>query len=143
MAQVLADEGAQKILNYLKSSGATWTLCLFTNNHTPADTDTVASYTEAAGGGYAAISLTLASATVSIVGGIAQIAWGDQTFTFTGEMTGQASAYGYFIKDSTTLITAEMRLDSQGAASPVKPTQNGDSYKVVAPKMQLSKGTPT
>ena len=70
---VLNDLGAAAMLAaYFNNSfpaSKTLTLKLFCNNITPGDTDTTATYTEASGGGYAAVSLTNGSWTVSNVGG--------------------------------------------------------------------------
>lgn len=142
MALVFSDEGAgQLAASYLNKTqpagGNNLTLKLFTSNTTPSDTDTAATYTEAAGGGYAAKTLTAGSWTVSAVGGIQQGAYAQQTFTFTGALTGSATIYGYYIVDADNkLILAERD------PSPMVPANNGDTYKVTA-IVQFSKGTPT
>ena len=67
----------------------------------PAETDTAATYTEAAGGGYA--SKTLAGANWSITGGNPSVAsYAAQTTTFTGPLTTNPTIYGYFVTRLTT-----------------------------------------
>lgn len=82
---------------------------LFTNNYTPAETDTAGTYTEAAGGGYAAKTMTGASWTVT-GGDPSSAAYAQQDWTFTGALTGSATIYGYYVTRATTadLILAEV-----------------------------------
>ena len=96
MSLILTDAGATQILTkYFKNvpptGGNNLTLKLFTSNTNPADTDTAGTYTEAAGGGYAAKTLTAADFTISTVSNIVQAAYAQQTFTFTGALTGNAT----------------------------------------------------
>ena len=75
MALVVVNNGESIALQYLTNKAATpenLVLRLFTSNTTPAETDTAGTYTEASGSGYAAITLTGASWTVS---GTTQIAY--------------------------------------------------------------------
>jgi hypothetical protein len=142
MALVLADAGAAQILaRYFNSTnpagGTALTLKLFATNVTPADTSTASSFTEAAGGGYAAKTLTNGSWTVTAPGGIEQAAYAQQTFTFTGALTTNPAIYGYYIVDADNVL-----IYAEAAGSTFTPANNGDSYKVT-PVMQLSKGTPT
>lgn len=143
MSIVLSDAGAIQILtkyfkNIAPTNGNNYTLKLFTNNNiTPVDSDTASTYTEADGGGYAAKTLTAASFTISTSAGIAQAAYAQQTFTFTGALTANATIYGYYVVDDDgALIYAEK------ASSSFTPTNNGDQY-LITPVFQLSKGTPT
>ena len=85
MAIQVADTGAASILkayfnNVWPAGGKNLTLKLFATNVTPSDTSTAGSFTEAAGGGYAAKTLTSGSWTESNVGGIEQVAYALQTF---------------------------------------------------------------
>lgn len=135
--QVVADVGAAALLNLIKASAGTWTLKLFATDVTPTQASTAASFTEAAGGGYASKSLTLASSTVSNVGGIDQIAWSAQAFTYTGALTTNGSVYGYYIVDgSNVLITAQKFDGPQLITGAETPT-------TITPKIQLSSGTPS
>ena len=71
---VLADAGAASLIkayfnNTWPAGGKSLTLKLFATNVTPTDASTAGSFTEAAGGGYAAKTLTNGSWTESNVGG--------------------------------------------------------------------------
>jgi hypothetical protein len=70
---------------------------LFSNNVVPANADTAATYTECSGSGYAAITLTAASFTVT-PGSPTTFTYPQQTFTLTGALT----AYGYFVVGATS-----------------------------------------
>jgi hypothetical protein len=144
-AEMFNDAGAADALNaWLNNTwpagGKNLILKLFCNNVTPADTDTLATYTEASGGGYAAITLTNGSWVVSEVSSIWQAAYAQQTFTFTGALTTNPTIYGYYIIDQTT-PTANV-VWSQLLVAPFTPANNGDTCKVT-PLLQLSHGTPT
>ena len=95
---------------------------LFTNNITPAETDTHSSYTEAAGGGYAAKTLTGASWTVT-GGAPSSASYAQQQWTFTGALTGNATIYGYYVTRVTDgdLVLAE-------ALTSFQPVNNNDYY---------------
>ena len=142
MAFVLADVGASALLkqcfnNVRAGGGNNLTLKLVAPNVTPADTSTAASFTAAAGGGYADKTLTMGSWTVSNVGGIDQAAYAIQTWTFTGALTTNTTIYGYYLVDAdNVLIGAEL------LGAPFTPFNNGDQQSVT-PIFQLSKGTPT
>lgn len=140
MSLVLADVGADLILNtfFNNTAAQNLKLKLFATNVTPADTDTVATYTEAAGGGYASKTLNNNSWTVNAANNPSDAVYAEQTFTFTGPLTTNTTVYGYYITDNagTTLIWAER------FGSSFVPTNNGDMIKIT-PKFQLSKGTPT
>lgn len=130
------DDGALEILEaYFK--GRDLTLKLFTNDITPADDDVAGDYTEAAGGGYAAKTLTAASWTGSIAAGVAQVAYAEQIFAFTGPLTGGVPVYGYYLVNAATgkVVYAERR------SSAVTPENNGDTL-LITPVFKLSKGTP-
>lgn len=142
MAMVLMDTGATQIANsYFKkvnpAAGNNLTLKLFVNDITPADDDVIGDYTEAAGGGYAAKTLTASEFTVSTVAGIVQAVYAQQQFVFTGALTTNPAIYGAYIVDADgVLILAER------AASPYTPSDNGHMY-VVDVVVQISKGTPS
>jgi hypothetical protein len=142
MSLVLSDIGASAILaKYFNGTvpvaGNNLTLKLFSNNITPSDTDTAATYVPAAGGNYADKTLAAGSFTISSVGGIIQAAYAQQTFTFTGALTAGASIYGYYIVNADgVLIYAER------AANSFTPANNGDAL-LITPQLQMSKGTPT
>lgn len=79
-------------------------LKLYSNNITPSDTDTAATYTEATFTGYSSITLTGASWGSAASG---SIAFAEQTFTCSG--AGSENIYGYFVIQTTsgTLLYSE------------------------------------
>jgi len=97
---------------------------LFATNVTPAETDTAATYTEAVGGGYAALTMTGANWTVT-GGAPSSAAYAQQTWTFTGALTTNATIYGYFVIRATSvdLVLAE-------TFPSFTPTANGDNIKL-------------
>lgn len=142
MALTLADVGADQILkayfnNAWPAANKNLSLKLFVTNVTPADTDTASSYTEASGGGYAAITLNNGSWTVTVGNDPSDATYTEQTFTFTGALTTNTVVYGYYVVDAdAVLIWAEK------FGTTFTPANNGDTLKVT-PKFQLSKGTPS
>lgn len=109
-------------------AGQDQTLKLFATNVTPSETDTAGTYTEAAGGGYAAKSLTGTSwSFTSATPSFAQYA--QQTYTFTGALTTNPTIYGYFAVQATagTLLWAE-------AFASFTPANNGDQI-LLTPKI--------
>jgi hypothetical protein len=104
MTILFCNNGEAQALRYLvNKDGLTENLVykLFTNNITPAETDVAGSYTEAAGGGYAAIETLGASWTVT-PGAPSTAAYAQQQWDFTGALTGSASIYGYFVVRKNT-----------------------------------------
>jgi hypothetical protein len=93
---------------------------LFATNITPSETDTAATYTEAAGGGYADILLTAANWTVT-QGAPSSAAYAQQSYTFTGPLTTNLTIYGYYAVRATTLDLALAE-----AFSSFTPSNNGD-----------------
>lgn len=138
MALVLTDVGADEILmtyfnNTRPAAGNNLTLRLFVNNVTPAQSGV--SYTEATGGGYAAITLTNGSWTIASANDPSDATYAQQTFTFTGPLTTNTTVYGYYVTDADdTVIYAE-------TFSSYTPATNGDNIKIT-PQFQLSSGTP-
>jgi len=142
-ALLMPNEGEAQALSVMlgKASSETLVLKLFTSNTTPAETDTVATYTEAAGGGYAAINLTGASWTVTpnAVSGAAEAVYPEQAFVFSGPLTGNATIYGYLIVGATSgkLYWAERFKASNGTTdAPSTPANNGDRQRIT-PKFTL------
>lgn len=125
MSLVVVDGGESLALQYLVNKGApeNLKLCLYTNNKTPAETDVVGDYTEASGNGYAEITLTGATWSVS---GTAptSIGYPQQTFTFSGAL---GNVYGYYLKRASSgeLILAEKFTDG-----PYNIANNGDTIKI-------------
>lgn len=106
-----------------KSTLSDLVLRLYTNNITPAETDTAATYTEAAGNGYGSITLTGANWTVT-EGAPTQAAYAQQTYTFTGAL---GNCYGYFMTRSTG---GRIALAERFSDGPYNIVNNGDQIKV-------------
>lgn len=126
MTILVPNTGEVMALSYLvnKSTPEDLVYRLFAANVTPAETDTAGTYTEAAGGGYAAKTLTGASWTVT--GGAPSTAsYAQQTWTFTGALTTNATIYGYYVTraSSADLVLAE-------TFTSFTPASNGDNIKL-------------
>lgn len=140
---VLSDGGSADMLTVYFGSND-YTLKLFTNDITPLDTHTAASFAEASGGGYAAKTLVFADCTISTVAGIAQAAYPKQSFVFTGPLdttvgppAGTVDIYGYYIVNAGGTYIGGARL-----AAKMTPINNEDTL-ATTPLLKLSKGTPT
>lgn len=136
MTIVVSNEGEKVLLEAMvgKVAAGALKLKLFTNNVTPGQTDTTATYTEmGAVQGYAAKSLATASWNAGVAGAgtgtslsnKASIGYPQQTFTADGT-GGAQTVYGYFITDNagTTLICAEK------FSSPQTYSTAGDTIKI-------------
>lgn len=112
---LLPDVGEAYMLNAIFKNaaiGGNQTLKLFTNNITPAEADTLATYTEmGAVNGYAAKTLTRANWTVNTAGGVTTAAYAQQAFVFTAGSA--VTVYGYFVCDGATLLYAEKFASAQ------------------------------
>src|SRR5687768_1567095 len=98
-------------------------LRLYTNDKTPAEGDTAASYTEAAGNGYA--SKALAGANWVITEGAPSYAqYPLQTFIFTGAL---GNVYGYYLTRTTSGRIAHAERFTDG---PYNVVNNGDRIDV-------------
>jgi hypothetical protein len=143
MALILTDLGADQILKaYFNNAWPTsknLKLRLYCNNYTPVDTSVLGSFTEAAGGGYAAISLANGSWTVTTGNDPSDAVYAEQTFTFTGALTTNTTVYGYYLEDNDGSTGAPVFAELLG--TPFVPANNGDTLKLTI-KFQLSKGTP-
>jgi hypothetical protein len=123
----VTDEGEvialKALLNH--TAGQNLVLKLYQNNITPADADTAATYTEATFTGYANLTLTGASWTVS-PGAPGVASYAQQTFTSSADQAAQ-NIYGYFLTQlgSGTLVYAE-----RFTGAPFVIQNNGDSIKV-------------
>jgi hypothetical protein len=143
MTITVSNEGEKLLLEAMvgKTAAAALKLKLYTNNITPGQTDTVATYTEmGAVQGYAAKSLATASWAAGVAGtgtgtslsNKASISYAQQTFTADGT-GGAQTVYGYFITDNAgaTLICAEK------FGSPQTYSTSGDTIKIT-PVLTLS-----
>lgn len=141
MALILADVGADELLKaYFNNAFPTskdLTIKLFKNDVTPADTNVAGTYTEASGGGYASKTLTNGSWTVTPSNDPSVATYAQQTWTFTGALTGGATVYGYYVVNADGVLIWAERLGTAYI-----PAANGDELKIT-PKFQMSKGTPS
>jgi hypothetical protein len=140
MAQTVANTGAGILLiarlNNQFPSNKDLTLRLYTNDYTPLKTSTAGNFTEAAGGDYAAKTLSCGSWTLN-AGPPKTCTYATQTFVFNGALNGSATIHGIYITDADgNLITAER--DSVG----FQPLSNLDNYIVVV-LIGASSGTPS
>lgn len=121
----IPNEGEAVALNIFVGKSATENLRLrlFTNNVTPADSDVLATYTEAAGSGYANVLLTAASWVIT-EGAPSTAAYPQVTFTFTGAL---GDVYGYYLTGETS---NKVRVAERFTAAPFSITANGDNIKV-------------
>lgn len=103
-------------------AGQDQVLDLFATNVTPAETDTSATYTAATGGGYVQKSMAGASWSYGSTSPTTAT-YAQQTWTFTGPLTTNATIYGYFVRQVTsgTLMWVEQTTN-------FVPTNNGDQY---------------
>ena len=115
------DLALKAFLNH--TAGQNGVLRLYTNNITPAETDTAGTYTEASGNGYSALTLTGSSWTIT-QGAPTEAAYAEQTFTFTGAL---GNVYGYFVTQTTSgsLMYAE-----RFTGAPFNIQNNGDQIKI-------------
>lgn len=102
-----------RILTWL--FGTTLTVKLFATDVVPTKASTVASFTEAAGGGYAAIPLLSGSWTHTP--GVATPSYSlyDETieWVFTGVTTGTGIIYGYYVVDSLGVLRWSERFSDE------------------------------
>lgn len=128
MALVVPNQGEQILLEAFvgKTAGQNLVLFLFSNNVTPAETDTEANYTAMSGFGYADITLTAANWSFT-AGNPSTLSYAEQTFSFTGAA---GNSYGYGFKQVTSgkLVWAE-----RFATAPIVISNNGDQIKITPP----------
>ncbi len=98
-------------------------LRLFSNNVTPGETDTSATYTEVTGSGYASVLLTAAN-WVLTEGAPTEAAYPEVTFAFTGAA---GNVYGYYITGETS---GKVRWAERFTSAPFNVTASGDQIKV-------------
>jgi hypothetical protein len=97
------------------------TLRLFVNDRVPEKGDTLSEYTEASGGGYAALDLPPGPWTVMpTVPALAS--YPEQTLGFTGLV---GDVYGYLLTDGEDLVVAE-----RFGNGPYDVRRNGDQIKI-------------
>lgn len=114
-----------------KAAAENLKLRLYQNNITPAETDTAATYTVATFTGYADITLTAASWTVT-EGAPSDASYAQQTFTSSADQSSQ-SIYGYYF---TRVTSGRIAWAERFPAGPYAIANNGDNIKVT-PKFTL------
>lgn len=126
MTIVVPNNGEGDALEYFTNRAAPQNLImrLYTNNITPAETDVAATYTEASGFGYGAITLTGASWGAPSEGAPSSIAYAQQTFTFTGAL---GNVYGYYMTRATS---GRIALAERFTGAPFNIANNGDQIKI-------------
>jgi hypothetical protein len=108
MALVGITEGLKAFMepNALNAGGTNFKIHLYTNNHAPAASDTLAgNYVECADASYAAVALTAGSWVFTSPGGVTTATYPAITFNFAAS----ATIYGYYVTDtaSTKVVWAE------------------------------------
>jgi hypothetical protein len=125
MALLVPDVGEVVLLNSMirTTTPESQTLKLYSNNITPAEGDTAATYTESVAPGYAAVALTRGTWTgAATAAGVTTSTYPQQTFSFTGTGT----IYGYFIVGTTSTILLWSELMFSGG----QVFNNLDQYKL-------------
>lgn len=140
MALILSDLGADQFLKaYFNNDWPTskdLTLKLFVTDVTPSQASVAGDFTEAAGGGYVAKTLTNGSWTVTPANDPSDAVYAQQSFVFTGALTTNTDIYGYYVVDDDGVLVWAETLNAT-----YTPTTNGDTLSIT-PKFQLSSGTP-
>lgn len=127
MALVIPNNGEGDALgNFVnKTAVENVVLKLFKSNTTPGETDTAATYTEADFTGYASVTLTGASWTIT-EGAPGSAAYAQQTFTSSAGSQNQ-NVYGYFVVGATT---GRIKWAERFSDGPYNIVNNGDAIKV-------------
>jgi hypothetical protein len=123
MALSFPDVGENLALEMIvnKTAAQNLVLKLYSNNITPAEGDTAATYTEATFAGYVAKTLTGATWNAAAAGSIAYSA----AQTFTRSSTGaNETIYGYFVIQTTSTVLLYSERDG---AAPFNVTNAGDA----------------
>lgn len=122
MTLVVTNEGEEQMLRKIVAGGVN--LHLYTNDITPAAAHTLATYTEATGGGYA--EKALAAGTWGFTpGNPSSMTYPEQEFVFNGTAT--ITLYGYFVTDEVTGILLFAERFTNG---PYTMANDGDTTKV-------------
>lgn len=110
-----------------------FSLKLFSNNATLGPTNTAATFTEVAGGGYVAKVLTFANWNI-ILDNPSYATYPDQDFLFTGVTNAPGTIYGYYILDAGGVLAWAEGFDP--ALVPFTPIAG--SLIRISPKLQIS-----
>ena len=135
MPLLVPNVGEVRLLQYIvgNASPTSLVLNLYTNNKTPAEGDTVSSYTAATASGYSSSSLSTASWSIGTVSGTSSALYNNGiTFTF-GTAASTQNVYGYYVTDnSSNLLWAEIFPGAPFAL----PASGGEI--AIRPQVQLS-----
>lgn len=99
------------------------TLKLYSNNITPSETDTAATYTVVSGGGY--VDITLSDDDWTIAAEVASQA--QKQFDFTGATDAPTTIYGYYVVNSDNVLMWAERFNE--SVLPFVPV-NGSAIKI-------------
>ena len=114
-ALLVPDVGERKLLDDCIGANDK-TFCLYKTDVTPAEGDTLGSYTEADFTGYAAKTLTAGSwNAASTSTGTTSKTYAAQVFTSSGA---SQTIYGYFVKNGATLLWSEKFATARTLVSP-------------------------
>lgn len=140
MGLIVPDVVEAQVLNmilndliFVGSGGLPYTLRLYSNDYTPIEGSTAASFTEVAGGGYAAKTLT-AGSWVQTPGDPTVGVYPIQTFLFTGPTSAPTTIYGYYILNAGGLYRWGERFPA--IFVPFIPT-NGSQIRIT-PRLEVS-----
>lgn len=127
MTLVLPNVGETFLLNLMTNNASTQnlTLRLYSNNYTPVEASTYASFTEATFTGYSAEALTAGSWTITAADP-STAAYPQVTFTSSAGSQNQ-DIYGYYVTRATgpEVVFAELFTDG-----PYNIANNGDAIKI-------------
>lgn len=133
MALLVPNVGEDKMIKLIvngttaASTGECLVLRLFSSNTTPASSMTLADYTEAAFTGYAAV--TMSSGSWTITAGAPTSAAQTAATTFTCSATTSVSVYGYYLSQETSSILMWSERFSDG---PYTIANSGDKIIITA-----------
>lgn len=137
--QKLTDEGASYLLDILLQDQAleSFKLKIYCTDVSPADTSTYSSFTWCTGSvGEADKTLTRGASWTISGSAPTQAAFSQQTFTFTGDLTTNATIYGYCIVNNAS----DKTIGCEALTSSFTP-HNGYTLSIT-PTIKMSKGTP-
>jgi len=132
MSIVIPNVAEVAVLNYFLTTEDLY-LRLYSNNVTPNESSTAASFTQVTGGGYAQILLPKGSWTVT-PGDPSVATQAQKTFSFTGATGAPSTIYGYYVVNAAGVLQWAERFP--GANVPFTPIA-GSSIKVT-PRMECS-----
>lgn len=125
MALVIPNEGEVHCLDsWLETTTPeAQDLRLYVNDITPGETDTVATYTEASGGGYAEKALVRATWNAASAGAPSSKGYPEQTWSFSGS---PGLVYGYYV----VAVTLEDLMWAENVFASGQAFGNGDEFRL-------------